>query len=550
MHSLLLLYKLQGKALVRRMTRNLGTVKGILFSICGVAVIGLWLTPSVFHAMKLPRTDPQIVLKIAPAILLAFGLFSLLTAGGEKAIVFTPAEVDFLFPGPFTRRQLLAYKIGKSLFGLLFSSLLLSYVFLQHAASWPFAFVGLFAAMLFLQLVSMSLTLITQSAGERAYTNIRKIVLVLVIFAIAAAVLPRLKTGGQRGFLELAQSVQTSRIGSILLAPLEVFGRLFVSERWWPDGVINFAMAMGINGVLLLIVFFLDADYLEAAATKSQAMHARLQRVRKGGISAFARPGKTAKWSFPRVPFFAGAGPIAWRQATVAMRNSRGLLFILVIMACGIAPISFNPGNADNINVALITAMAWMTLIVGSWLRFDFRGDLDLLDHLKSLPISARAISVGQMITPTLMMTACNLIVIICASLMLWRQPADFHDPSKTHDSIALLASAAVLCLPFNTLMIGVENFMFLIFPTRAAATPGDFQGYGRQILMVFAKFSIVLVVGAIAGGAGLLVHFLTHSKALAVLVSAIALAAFALATIPAVAWAFRRFDVSGDLPA
>ena len=34
------------------------------------------------------------------------------------AISFTPAEVDFLFPAPFHRRELLIYKLAKLLFGL------------------------------------------------------------------------------------------------------------------------------------------------------------------------------------------------------------------------------------------------------------------------------------------------------------------------------------------------------------------------------------------------------------------------------------------------
>jgi len=538
MHPLLTLYKFQGKSLFRRMTRNIGTVKGALLFIFGIAVVILWISPSAYQAMHVKRTDPAVVIAIVPAIMLAMCLLNLITSGGVKAVVFTPAEVDFLFPAPFTRRQLLAYKLGKSLVGLLFSSVLLSVVFLRHAVSWPFAWWGTFLALIFMQLLAMAITLIAQSAGERAYTRSRKIILVAMLLIIAAAVIPSLKAGdGRLGFLKLAQAVHSSRIGSILLSPLEPFGRLFVASRWWPEGLIYSAAALGINGVLMLVVFYLDADYLEAAATKSQKVYERAQRLRKGGLSALAKPGKKGKWAIPKLPHLRGAGPIAWRQMTTALRNSRGLLFVLLILALTVGPIMFAPGNVENAGTSVISAFAFSTLIVGALLRFDFRGDLDLIDHLKSLPVSASAVSIGQLITPALMMSACHLIIIGSVALAIRKMDI-------------LLASAAILSLPFNVLLFGVENAMFLLFPTRAAANPADFQGYGRQILMLFVKGGVILVAALIAGGGGAMTHFLGAPASIAVAVAAILLSALALATIPIVAWAFKRFDVAGDVPA
>jgi len=105
---------------------------------------------------------------------------------------------------------------------------------------------------------------------------------------------------------------------------------------------------------------------------------------------------------------------------------------------------------------------------VGAWLRFDFRGDLDQIDHLKSLPVSGAAVSVGQLVTPTLLMSLCHLAIVGSVLGVMRRS-----DP--------VLLTAAVLCVPFNALLFGVENFIFLLFPTRAAMTPGDFQGYGGR---------------------------------------------------------------------
>jgi len=118
MHPLVMLYRLQGRALYRRMTRNMRSLKGDLagriwgggdrdvagaFALAGHIQCG---GPIRCRCGRWRRV-----------IMLAMSLLALMTSGGEKAVAFTPAEVGFLFPGPFTRRELLAYKIGKALAG-------------------------------------------------------------------------------------------------------------------------------------------------------------------------------------------------------------------------------------------------------------------------------------------------------------------------------------------------------------------------------------------------------------------------------------------------
>ena len=46
-----------------------------------------------------------------PVVMLLYVVLSILTSLGERAIYFSPSDVDFLFPAPFSRRQILLYKI-------------------------------------------------------------------------------------------------------------------------------------------------------------------------------------------------------------------------------------------------------------------------------------------------------------------------------------------------------------------------------------------------------------------------------------------------------
>ena len=79
--------------------------------------------PSLFAAVMMRRQPgmPQFggwLEPYLPIMILGFCLLSIFGPAGELAIAFTPAEVDFLFPAPFHRRELLIYKLAKLFSGL------------------------------------------------------------------------------------------------------------------------------------------------------------------------------------------------------------------------------------------------------------------------------------------------------------------------------------------------------------------------------------------------------------------------------------------------
>src|SRR6187431_170382 len=114
MRALLLLNWLNIRGKLRRSVRGARSVKGALFLALGAFVLLLWIGPAVLSAQVVQRTDPQRTLVILPLILLAMFVSNLVTSAGERAVAFSPAEVDLLFAAPFTRRQLLIYKITRS----------------------------------------------------------------------------------------------------------------------------------------------------------------------------------------------------------------------------------------------------------------------------------------------------------------------------------------------------------------------------------------------------------------------------------------------------
>ncbi len=82
------------------------------------------------------------------------------------------------------------------------------------------------------------------------------------------------------------------------------------------------------------------------------------------------------------------------------------------------------------------------------------------------------------------------------------------------------------------------------------AATPGDFQAIGRNVLLAVGKIVGLMVTLSVAAGVGGLVYLWTENAAYALAAAWPVVALFGAALVPLVALAFRWFDVGRDTPA
>ena len=180
--------------------------------------------------------------------------------------------------------------------------------------------------------------------------------------------------------------------------------------------------------------------------------------------------------------------------------------------------------------VALIGIAALLLAILTVLAPFDFRGDVDQMALLKTLPAPAWRLALGQVLTPVLIFT---LIQWTALAVVQWF--ADRPAP--------LLLAAAAFAPVYNFLLFSVENLLFLVFPTRVmATTPADLQAMGRNVLSQFAKMMGMGGAGVVAALAGVLVYFLTGFNMWAAATAAwLAAALFAAALVPLMGLAFRR---------
>src|SRR3954464_4077224 len=106
--ALLLLWRLRLRAWFRRWGKPPRKPKGILLTLVGLLVFVPWMLSIAYTPRQAMPFDPDRVRRFGPLALLAFSVLTLALSSGERVLLFQPAEIDFLFPGPFTRRALLA----------------------------------------------------------------------------------------------------------------------------------------------------------------------------------------------------------------------------------------------------------------------------------------------------------------------------------------------------------------------------------------------------------------------------------------------------------
>jgi hypothetical protein len=309
-------------------------------------------------------------------------------------------------------------------------------------------------------------------------------------------------------------------------------------------------LALIVDLLLVGVIFQLDANYLEMAAASSARINARIQRIRAGNVWHADGKGQKVRFSLPALPFLWGVGPILWRQLLTATRGMGRLLFLFLLFGSLIlAPLlaaEREIGNRMPLLLVLGVMITWMTVMFTAVVPFDFRGDVDRMAVLKTLPLAPWAVTLGQVLAPTLVVSLMQwLLLAVILVITQWTGQAELP-----LSGLPTVLTCAAVVLPFNFQLFALENLLFLLFPTRLVANnPGDFQAVGRSVLFLFFKMLCVILFVVTAGAVGLVLYFVSQNLFLTGAGIWIVLVTEAAITVPLTAHAFGRFDVGRDTP-
>jgi len=520
------LMALQTRAWFRRQITG-GSPLRRLSRLLAVLLFVLWMLTRALRGMAFAaNVSPEAILDKAPYYIAVLAVIPLLFGNEDRALAFSPPEIDFLFAGPFARRDLVLYKLVRVAMASLFGGMLAVIGLSTVIVFWPARLLGASLGLLGINLFATVVTLLREIVAEGAYKAIRWGVAIGVLGAVFGAA------------FHFGTDTLQARIGGAVvaaaLAPARVFAHVLASQSagelaLWSAFAALLDVAL-VGGVLLL-----DEGYVDAALRASQRRQRLLDRVSKGTIFVASSKSASAMELRP-LAILGPPGAIVRRQAVSAWRTSRSWMLRLGL---GLGFYGFFLSRTAMGAAPILSSMAmFLVILFPQMMRFDFRGDIDHLDDLKSLPISFRAVALAELAVPTALFALLALALALVGGV--W-----FGLP------VASLAMIALAIPPLALGVLALENFVFLLLPTRlfVPGQGGAFFFSGRRMLLMILRLVLFTVGGGVGAGVAAIAWWITRSTTIAYFAAWSVAVLLALLLTEAAARAFRSFDVSLDMP-
>jgi ABC-2 type transport system permease protein len=495
-------------------------------------------------------------------ILAALGVFLLMLGGwvfsGERmALAFSPAEVQFLFPAPLTRRRLISYKLFRGQLVILFNAVIWVFVLRRSGSvlAAPLRFIGTWMLFTNLSLHRLGAALVRTSLIEHGRAGVRRqlpaillgaasAIAVLLILRDAVPAIRAARTGGEIAHaIEAAADLPAAR--TLLYLPRVIVAPSFAqtSTEWLRVAAGTLALLLA----QLLWVIQSDVAFEEAAVQASAERARRVDSWRRRSARPRSATNKKVKRSLPLAPTGAPAGAIVWKNTLLLMRTGRvGSIVGLAIMAVVLSLPAVEVRGFDSRFVAIAALMMVLLLIVlGSRvLQNDFRQDADHLAILKTLPLRPALLVGAEVVSSALPIAALQIVCVVVAYLVTL---GDVDLPLSLMLRTWLLLLAPFVLLTVNITTVTIQNAAALLFPGWVRVSPvvgGGVEVMGQGILatgMLLLTFVVALLpAGAAFAGALWLLGHLPNGWVAASLIAAVVLLA---ETWWAIHGLGRRFD-------
>jgi len=539
--ALFLLMRRTAWGRVRFLTRRMRTVKGAVGTAGLLLFFVLIVANQLFasRAAGLTPADPEMVRNLGPLILLAL---LLLEMWAGRALAFSPSEIDFLFPAPLSRRELLAYHVLSRLGVRVLSGLWASIFVVRHSPLPAAGVAAVTLAMIFLHLTTELMALL--GAAVAAWTSrwIGRVVWGALLASLLWAGWLGVAAGrAGAGAEEIVRTVATALPVRIATAPMRPLAELFAAESA-PAALLWLGVVLAILGAQFAALMMLDVAYTERSLASSRRLLERTRRMRGGGETV-SRPWKLRIRVPSLAPLGAGA-PLARRQMLEMLRTPRAFLLPLAVPLLYISLFFVLPmmeGGRPSREAAMIgVGLGFLFPLLMPNQGFDFRRDLDRMAFLKGLPLSPFSVAAGQIFAPVALFVAAQLTILAAVT------------PAMDAPMRPWLLATALVTPPLTWAMVATDNLLFLWMPYRVPTDGSqNAQFVGKGMLVLIAKLLVFAVLAVMAGIAGFLVwRFGGEHAPLAAAAAAVVLFCGCLPLTWGVGAAFRGFDVAIEVPA
>jgi hypothetical protein len=479
------------------------------------------------HAARGDESNPVAWVELAAALgALGVVIWAWLIGSERRALSFSPADVTFLFAGPVTRRNLIAYKLLRSQLTVLFTVVLWTVLLSRErfgASPWLRS-LSLWVLLTTLSLHRLGASFVRSAFKEYGSMSLRRRVLpslaAIVGIGIVAASLwraaPDLTAAARNGGIEAIFGVLTAVAIQPPMAWVLVPFRIIVRPLTAPTPAAwlhTIGPAIAVLVAHAIWVIRSDAAFEEVAAEHSMA-RLRRRSPEQRARSARARSRRRALPKALRLqPVGWPAGGIVWKNivSVVRARPIRALVITGLAAALGTALLSLG-GSTPIAEIIGSLALIWtvvMFLVGPQWVRNDFRDDLPSFDLLRSYPVRSDSLVAAEVAGSTLVLTVVQLALLGFAYLAFLGSPG--APLTLTERTLALVA-ALVYLPPINYASMLIQNAGSILFPAWVRGGPeraGGVEALGQNMLLIVAHVGALAVVLAGPALAATAVYYL-----------------------------------------
>ena len=494
----------------------------------------------------------------------------------RAALVFTEAEVSFLFCAPIARRALVHFKLLKSQLRILFSALLLAVLSnrfgMLGGSGWMHA-VGWWILLSTVELHGIAASFTRQHLLDLGFRpGLRRVLFGGAGLAVAAAAAwwvrghvsppPPLDPRHLSLVTAYVRAVADTPPLPWLLAPFRwVLGPFFAADA------AEFLRALG-PALLVLAAHYVwvvraEVAFEEASIDLSRRRAERLAALRSGGgWRGLGRPTRRRSEPFRLRPAGASAPAFLWRNLISAgpwFYPRNWLLFAAALLA-GLAALGASPAHRPWLAaVQGLTAMAslWVLFALPMLLRRHVHLLFERLDVVKTLPLRGWQVLLGEMTAPIAMITAAEWLLLALFAVATGALTRHLAGTALVSGFGAV--GIALLVPPVAGLMTAVPFAAALFFPdwVQTLNQPRGMEAFGQRLIF-FGGYLVVLLVALLPAAATaaiplFLVHWLAGGWSAAVGAAALAASLVLVGELAGVVWwlggRWERFDLSRELP-
>lgn len=527
-----------------------------------------------FMAQPRPRRGPSLEefagdgLTLAPifgaaGVLLFIGLCWVLRRQ-RAALSFSEAEIAFLFPAPASRRALIHYRLISTGLATVFTALILGLV----SAQWPgmsghfgMRFVGWWLLFATLSLHTIGSGFTISRWQDRGASPLLCQVLALVVFAVAVGPpLAWLWQVMQGGAVSWVGALREGPVAWLLLPFGVLLEPLLAADG--PAFLLAVVPALIIHVGHYFWVLLVQVGFEEASIAKAEKRAAVMAAMRGGNWRVGARIQKAR-----RAPFDIGREgrpelAFLWKNllASAEYLRPRTALIAAALIVFGCTWFADSPLFMDMrpaLSIVTLTLAAYTLLLGPQLARQDFRSDLQNTDILKTYPLRGWQIMLGELLTPTAILTVLLWLMLLAGALLL---PVDMPRlawlaPSlRTVATMGLVLLAPLLCMS----QLVIVNTAAVLLPAWQAG-PGRIQQgievMGQRILFLAGQLftmAVMLLPAVIIAAVAFTLSRWVVSDGIAIGIAAVLVAATLAAEIGlAIYWLgerFERLDLSREL--